>query len=342
MIILIERIGDFLECDSGLSSQIDNYLKEREFNGAILVGKNDCIIIKKGYGMANFEHGVPNTAQTKYRIASISKQFTAVAILLLEEKELISVTDPISKYLADFPNGENITIHHLLTHSSGIPNFTRLPDFNETKGNYSSLIQTIDRFKYKPLEFMPGQQFNYCNSGYILLAHIIEVVSESLFEDFLTQNIFLPLNMKNTGHDNHKTILKNRAAGYEFDGTLVNVDFIDMSIPKGGGSLYSTVEDLYLWDQSLYIDRILSRNSLQKMYTLHIGDYGYGWFLDNVEINNIPRKRIYHSGGIFGFGNEFHRYVDNRVVVIMSANVIKDNLYPLSMDIATLLFEDTI
>lgn len=323
-----------------LYSQLDCYLISKNFNGSVLIGSKGQILINKGFGMANFEHDVQNTTKTKYRVASISKQFTATAILLLEEKELINLFEPISKFIPNFPNGDIITIHHLLTHSSGIPNFNQFPDFGQTKGSFSTLLQTIERFKYKPLEFSPGTQFSYCNSGYILLAHLIEIISETSFEEFLNEHIFLPLNMHDTGHDNHKNILKNRAAGYELQERLMNVDFIDMSIPKGSGSLYSTVEDLYLWDRSLYTEKILKTNSLQKMFSLNIGDYGYGWFLDRVDINNQSRKRIHHSGGIFGFQNQIHRYVDNDIVIIMSSNIGTSELYPLCMELASIVFNE--
>lgn len=320
---------------------MDNHIQSRNFNGSILVGKKGQILLAKGYGIANFEHDIPNKSTTKYRVGSISKQFTSTSILLLEERGLLQVDDAISKYIPDFPNGDAITFHHLLTHSSGIPNFIRFPDFADIKGNYSSLVSTIDRFKHKPLEFSPGTTFNYCNSGYILLAHIIELTTGDSYEHFLYNHIFSPLSMHNTGLDDYKTILKDRASGYEMtDNQMKNSEFIHMSIPKGAGSIYSTVEDLYLWDRSLGTNKILNTSSLEKLFTSYIDNYGYGWYIDQLSIKNKLRKRIHHSGGIFGFQNQLHRYADDDIVIIISSNIGTSDIYPLSVELASYLFEE--
>lgn len=324
-----------------LQSTIDDHIQSRNFNGSVLVGKKGQVLLSKGYGMANFEHDIPNTSTTKYRVGSISKQFTSTSILLLEERELLHVGDAISKYIPDFPNGDAITIHHLLTHTSGIPNFNRIPDFTDIKGNYSSLVSTIDRFKHKPLEFTPGTKFNYCNSGYILLAHIIELITGDSYDHFLDNNIFLPLHMQNSGLDDYKTVLKNRASGYEIvDNQMKNSEFIHMSIPKGAGSIFSTVEDLYLWVQSLITDKILNKSSLEKLFTSYLDNYGFAWYIDQISIKNKLRKRIHHSGGIFGFQNQLHRYADDDIVIILSSNIGTSDIYPLSVELASYLFEE--
>jgi len=155
--------------ESKVDEYIGAYLKMERFSGSVLIAKDEEILLKKGYGMANYEHDVPNTPYTKFRLGSITKQFTSMSIMQLQEKGLLNVNDPIKKYITDYPDGEKITIHHLLTHTSGIPNFTSFPNYRETMMLLSPAEKTIERFKDKPLEFMPGEKYKYSNSGYILL-----------------------------------------------------------------------------------------------------------------------------------------------------------------------------
>lgn len=297
---------------------INAYMKIGKFSGSILIAKNGKILLSKGYGMANFELDVPNIPKTKFRLASITKPFTAMAIMQLQEKGLLSVDGRINKYLPDYPEtGEDITIHHLLTHTSGIPDFTDFPEYATMMKFPCSIEKTIEKFKDKPLEFTPCEKFSYSNSGYILLSAIIEKLSKISYEEYIKREIFQPLNMENSGYDHHRTLLKNRASGYSLIGDkLINADYYDMSIPSGAGGLYSTVEDMFLWDQALYTEKLVKKTSLEKMFTPFKANYGYGWFI-NKKFN---RKCISHGGGVNGFSTYIARYVDDRLVIVVLSN----------------------
>jgi CubicO group peptidase (beta-lactamase class C family) len=303
-------------------------------NGTVLVGLEGRILFSKGYGKANFEHEIPNETQTKFRIGSITKQFTAMAIMMMEEAGLLHVHDPISEYVPDYPNGDKITIHHLLTHSSGIPSFTSFPDYLEMMALPSSIPETVDRFSGKPLVFEPGEKFDYCNSGYLLLSHIIERVSNGTFEAYIEQEILKPLGLINTGHDHYKKILKNRASGYEMWGEILNATFIDMSIPSGAGAMYSTVEDLYIWTKALHSQSLMRKDSYEAMTSKQIDNYGYGIFIYEEEILNIPRKVIGHAGGVNGFLSECKYYSDEDLTVIVLTNMSTMQPGPISNRIA--------
>lgn len=336
------------ETYSRANDYMNNQTELGHFSGSILIAKQGKVILNKGYGMANLEHAIPNTPQTKFRLGSTSKPFTALAILQLQEQGLLSIHDSIDRFLPDYPNGHKITLHHILTHTSGIPNFTQLPDYAEFKGVYSRPENTVKRFKNHPLDFAPGDQFKYSNSGYVLLAHIVEHISKEAFGDFLHKHIFEPLNMLHSACDNHKTILKNRASGYEVENhKVVNCEFIDMSIPTGGGGIYSTVEDLYLFDRGLYTNNIISTASLDLMHNSYVtapqysASYGYGWFITDDHFKDASRKRIGHGGGIYGFKSEFNRYVDEDVVVIVLSNLSITPKEKMAFDLAEIVLTET-
>lgn len=323
------------DIEAKIDEYISPYLKIGNFSGSILIAKEGRILLSKGYGMADLEHDVPNTPETIFRLGSVTKQFTSMAIMQLQEKGRLNVDDPIAKYLPTYPNGEEITIHHLLTHTSGIPNFTSFPDYEKTIMIPSPLEKTIQRFKDKPLEFTPGEKFKYSNSGYILLGYIIEKVCGTSYEEFLEENIFQPLNMMNTGYDHHHTLLKHRASGYSIGGGgLTNAAYIDMSIPHAAGALYSTVEDLYLWDRALYTEKLVKKSSLDKMFTPFKGNYAYGW---NV-LSLFDRKVITHGGGINGFRQNIARYVDDDVCIVVLSNIETAPVDKISMDLAAIVF----
>src|ERR1700752_1736699 len=272
----------------GATSKIDKILtfhtEQETFTGAVLVARNGEILLSQGYGWADRDNQIPNTPKTKYRLGSITKQFTAMAILILQTQGKLDVREPICRYLPECPDSwQEITIHHLLTHMSGIPDLTEFPDFHTFKAIPTTPEQTIVRFKDKPLDFPPGEKWNYSNSGYILLGTIIEQVSGQSYEMFLQQNIFDPLQMTNTGYDHNDDSL---AMGYTgVNSRWEKPDLIDMSLPYAAGGLYSTVEDLYRWDQALYTQQLVSHESLNLLFTPHAKiaafglGYGYGWFV---------------------------------------------------------------
>ena len=266
------------------AKQIDDlmgrYVDNGKFNGTVLVAENGKLIFKKGYGLANMEWNIPNTPDTKFRLGSLTKQFTAMLIMQLVEQGKLKLEGKITDYLADYPKaaGDKITLHHLLTHTSGIPNYSDLPDYRTFERNRYRPADFIKKFSDLPLEFEPGSAFAYSNSGYILLGAIIEKVTGKPYEKVLQENIFTPLQMHNTGYDVSYKVLPKRASGYErWNLVYENASYMDMSIPYAAGALYSTVEDLALWDQALYTDKLLSASSKAILFTPYKNGYAYGW-----------------------------------------------------------------
>lgn len=323
-----------------IAAKSDEYLRARaqgnNFMGAALIARDGKVLFAKGYGMANAEHGVPNTTRTKFRLGSITKQFTAASILQLEERGKLTTADPACKYIPDCPAAWNpITLHHLLTHTSGIWNFTSDPDYRRTWMLPSRPEKTLGRFREKPLEFEPGSQFRYSNSGYILLAVILEKVAGVPFEEFLDRNIFQPLGMKGSGHDTWAAILPNRASGYQIAaGKLIHAPYHDMTIPIGGGDLYSTVEDLLIWDHALYTEKVLSKKSLDKAFTPFKNNYGLGWAITTV----FGRRMIAHGGGINGFSTSINRFPEDRALVVVLSNVQDSPTGPMARDLGAILY----
>lgn len=324
--------------DKKVQKKVDEYLNARndQFSGSVLIARNGVILINKGYGMANYELSVPNTAKTRFRLGSITKQFTAAAILQLQEKGLLDLDAPLTRYLPDYPHGDLISIHQLLSHTSGIANYTDFPGFMDNLGAPTSVEKVIASFKDKPLASQPGQKFSYNNSGYLLLGHIIEKVSGQSYEDYLTEHIFTPLWMKDTGYDHTETVLQNRASGYtSLNGRqLCNASYMDMSNAYSAGALYSTVEDLYLWDRALYTGSVLSRESLSKMFAPGMGAYGYGWYIGQVS----GRRVVHHGGNINGFSTYIARYIDDDVLVIVLSNLERAPVTQISWDLGAIAF----
>lgn len=329
-----------------VTSEIDKYLNTAvdtgKFSGSILIARNGKVLMSKGYGMANRELNVPNTTQMKFRIGSLTKQFTAMAIMILQERGKLSVQDSVCKYMPDCPRGwAEITVHHLLTHSSGIQDLLSFPDFQQTMALPSPVDQTVKRFQNKPLDFKPGTKFKYSNSGYVLLGYIIERASGQSYEAYLKENIFEPLKMLNSGSDHNDLIIKNRAAGYtKRDGGIINAPYIDMSIPTGGGSLYSTVEDLFLWDQGLYTEKLVTKKSLAAMFTPYTtADWGdgaaYGWFIGK---DKSDHKYMGFLGGINGFAAQIMRYPDEKLLVVLLSNLSFAPVSDIESDLANIVF----
>jgi CubicO group peptidase (beta-lactamase class C family) len=312
--------------DLDLAAKAEAYIRAARIQGSVLLAKNGRVILAKGYGLANIELDVPNTSATIFRLGSITKQFTAAAVLQLQEKGKLNVSDPISKYIPDTPAAWNgITIRHLLTHTSGIPSYTDEAGYQAHMREQSGApLDFINRFRDRPLEFTPGEKFHYDNSGYFLLGVIIERTSGMKYEEYLQRNIFQPLDMTATGYDWPATVLKNRASGYSKDegGKVVNADYLDMGQPYAAGSLYSTVLDLYKWDRALYTTKVLSARSLEAAFTPGKFDwaegikYGYGWGIAQVH----GHKTVGHGGGINGFSTVIWRAIEEDAVSIVLSN----------------------
>jgi CubicO group peptidase (beta-lactamase class C family) len=300
--------------------------KYRVFNGSALVAENGKIIYKGAFGMAHMEWGIPNAPDTKFRLGSITKQFTAMLALQLVEQGKIKLDGKVSDYLPEYRKdiGDKVTVHHLLTHTSGIPSYTSQPGFFENVSrNPYKVADFVKKYASGDLEFEPGSKYSYNNSGYFLLGAIIEKVSGKSYEQALKDNILDPAGMKNTGYDHYGPILPKRAAGYvkTADG-YNNAPYLDMSIPYAAGSMYSTVEDLYLWDQALYTDKLLSAQSKELMYKPFLEDYAYGWVVSNAsfKVNDQPVQIIRHGGGINGFSTIIARFPKEKNMIVLLDN----------------------
>lgn len=332
----------FLFGQNNYSDLADKYIQAQvninDFSGTVLITKNNQVIIKKAYGLADREWNINNTIDTKFRIGSITKQFTAASILLLEEKGKLSVDDKLSKYFPDFPKGDSITIHLLLCHRSGIGDYTNDERFDTlSKFRYSTDFM-VSYIKKLPFEFFPNSNYSYCNSNYYLLGCIIEKLSGLSFHDFVKQNILVPLDMKNTSVEILEEIVDKRAKGYERtkDG-YINEGYYSMELLYSAGAMYSTIEDLYNWDIAMKKGTLLSNGSMKKMftpYTLNETHYGYGSVIDTFQ--NHPR--IWHSGGGFAFNSNIDRFpVNNICVVVLSNN--QSNAEGISKGLSAIMFD---
>ncbi len=297
---------------------LNRELKAETFMGSVMVARSGKINFIKGYGLANREHAVPNAPNTKFRLGSIAKQFTAVSILKLQEQGKLSLDDPVSKYEENCPEGWSaIKIHHLLSHTSGIPSYTSFADYFYTKKFHWPPGKMIQRFRDKPLEFRPGEGFKYSNSGYFVLGYIVEQSSGKCYEDYLKENIFDPLGMANSGYDHFEFILPHRAAGYCRDGAgWKNSAYVDMSVPYAAGALYSTAEDFFLWYQCWREQKILSKSSWKALTTPSANHHGFGVFI----LARFGHRVLEHGGSINGFNTFMSWYPDADLFICAFGN----------------------
>jgi len=314
-----------------INEKTDNYLKqyfkENDPGGAVLIAKNNKIIYKKGFGIADLEMNVANNPATVFRLGSITKQFTAIAILQLVEKGKLSLQDSIQKFITDFSSkGHPITVEHLLTHTSGIKEFLTMDHSDPfVLRREFSPKEIIDFFMDEPLEFIPGSKYSYSNSGYIILGYIIENITGEPYAKYIGENLLQPSGMKNTYYADYRAVIPFRAKGYQvWNGKYGNSEFISMSIPYSAGGLLSTVEDLFLWHNALHNNQLLKKDLLEKAFTpykLTNGDnapYGFGWFLNN-EI--AGKKTIEHSGRISGFNTTQIFIPEDNIFVAVLMNI---------------------
>lgn len=316
---LVGQMAPVGQVSPGLAEQIDAYLRSLveggAFSGAVLVAKDGQVLLSQGYGKASYQPDLPATAQTRFRLASVTKQFTALGILILAAQGKLNPLDSICVYLADCPPAwQPVTVHQLLNHTSGIPDYTDFLDFADYETTQVTPDQLIARFRDLPLAFAPGSLYDYCNSNYLLLAVIIERVAGRPFGDFLQDRIFAPLGMANSGLDPGDGSPLGGTRGY------VGVDQpaipINTSTLFGAGDLYSTVEDLYRWDQALYTEQLLPAKWRDLMFTPGFQDYGYGWVIRDWN----SHKRIAHQGNMSGASTFIARYPADRLTVIVLSN----------------------
>src|SRR5271170_1807320 len=249
---------------SRLDQVVQSYVTDKTFMGSVLVARGDQVLLSRGYGSANLEWNIPDAPNTKFRLGSLTKQFTAASILLLEERGKLKTGDLVKKYIPDAPAAwDKITIFNLLTHTSGIPNFTSFSDYPSHEPFAATPEQVVAWFRDKPLDSQPGEKWSYSNSGYVLLGDLIEKISGDSYEKFLQENVLTPLGMKDTGYDSNSAIIPRRAAGYAPSANgPVNAGYINMTVPLSAGALYSTTHDLLIWEQGLFGGKLLSAGSL--------------------------------------------------------------------------------
>jgi CubicO group peptidase (beta-lactamase class C family) len=344
-----EKIADF----PALGEIVDRTMEP--FNGkdsvpgiAVLIAKNGKILYEKGYGNANIEKAIPVSPDTKFRIGSITKQFTAASILRLQEQGKINVNDKLSQYIPDFPRGNEVTIYQLLTHTSGIHSYTNRDDFNSriiSPVSDTSLIKLIESGGF---DFDPGESISYSNSGYFILGYLVSKISEKSYSNYLSDEFFKPLGMKNTGVYINTNRPANEAIGYAFEnGNLVKPPDWDMTWAGGAGAIYSTVNDLFIWNEAVFNGKVLNAASLKMAFTqakLNNGQqasgmaYGFGWMLPSYR----GMKFIAHGGGLDGFLSYLLRQPEENITICVLTNASPpyQNFDPsmISMELAEYIF----
>lgn len=304
-----------------ISDAIDAHIRQyQSFSGTVLVAQRSSILFRKAYGCANYEFEVLNELATRFPIASNTKLFTAVAIMLLQEKGMLGVHDPVEKYVPGFL--KTVTIHHLLTHTSGVPNYYKCWD---SICRCKDLTQMMDTIKTWPLEFEPGSRYCYSNTGYLILAHIIETISGATYETFLQEQIFNPLGMYSTGSICSEQVITRKASGYQIKNSVFyNAPSITHPITLlGNGDLYSTADDVHIFMQALFSGAIINQESLDSLISRHVlmdgseeRAHGYGCFID---IRN-GKQIVEYSGSLVGFLSRLVHIVDDNLTVIMLTN----------------------
>ncbi|MDL2145021.1 serine hydrolase domain-containing protein [Flavobacterium tructae] len=341
----------FLIACSGLSAQsletkidqlIASKLKPENPGAVFLAVKKGKVVYRKAFGMANLEMDVQMKPESVFEIGSMTKQFTAVAVLMLAEQRKLKLDDEITKFIPDYPtNGNKITLHHLLTHTSGIKDFTGMKAIKDIARRDLSPKELVDFFKNEPVDFKPGEQYRYCNSGYVLLGYIIEIASGQTYEEFVTQHIFKKIGMENTYYASHDKMIKNRASGYRDRNGFSNVNYISFSIPYASGSIMSNVDDLWKWQNAVKSNALLSPAFTVKAFTNYQLnnktniDYGYGWHLEKVK-----NKMVYeHGGSIFGFKSMGIYEPTEQVYVVGLSNCDCNSPTAITKEIASLLID---
>ena len=309
--------------DTAMKTRLDqvasSYTTNNAFMGTVLVVDGDKVLLDKGYGMANLEWSIPNEPDAKFRLGSLTKQFTATLVLLLQQNGKLNINDVVSKYVADCPKAwETITLANLLGHTSGIPNFTDMKEFGVWRMSTHTTEEELAFFREKPLDFEPGSKFAYSNSNFEVLGAVIEKVSGKKYSDLLHERIFVPLEMNDSGLDTDELILPKRAQGYTPGPKgLVSARSESMTVPWAAGSIYSTTGDLLKWERGLFGGKVLSAESLRLMTTPGKGNYGLGVFIADKD----GVKLVSHGGGIEGFNTNLMYAPERRIAVIVLGNV---------------------
>ena len=343
-VFFITYLFFIIGCASGqdekekIEALMNAYVQQNSFNGSVLVAQRGTIILNKGYGFRNVADKIPNDEQSIFQIGSITKQFTSAIILKLQEEKRLSVSDKLSKYFPAYPKGDSITIEQLLTHTSGVYNYTN-DSFFMANGitKPTSREQLMALFKDKPLDFSPGTQWNYSNSGYCLLGYIIEEVTKRPYYDAVRKYVFTPLQMAHTGFDFTHLKDPSKATGYFKVDEKENppAPIVDSSVSFAAGAIYSTTGDLYKWHTALERNAILSKSQQEKAYTSVKNHYGYGWGIDSID----GKRRVAHSGGIPGFITHIARMPEDDVCIILLSNSMTSKLQDITNSIFAILYK---
>ncbi len=308
-----------------------------QFAGVVLVASGDAIHLRQGFGFADREWQIAHRIESKFRLGSLTKQFTAAAILQLMEKGALSLDDPIARHYSAAPTAwRDVRLIHLLTHTSGIPSYTSQPGFFEKDALFEHTPEEIIALtRDLPLLFQPGETFKYNNGGYVLLGHIIECLTGQTYEAYLQQNLLGPLGLDDTGYEHTAALISFRARGYRFaSGGVENAGFIAMSVPHAAGSVYSTADDLLAWLKALKQARPISASSVALM----IQDYGQGYGMGFAVQSQFGRRHLVHAGGINGFSVVLSHYPDSDTTFIVLANIQGAPVQKIARDLAALYF----
>ena len=338
-------VGLTISSLSAYADKIDDYLKaqmeKRHIPGVSVAVVQDGKVVKaQGYGLANVELSVAATESTVYELASVTKQFTATGVMMLVEEGKLKLEDKITKLLPNLPpTWEGVTVKHLLNHTSGIKSYTSLPNFEKTLRKDFTKEELLKLILDAPLEFKPGEKWNYNNTGFFLLGMLIEKVSGKSYGEFLKERIFQPLGMTSTRVNSFQEIIKNRATGYTWAGTeLHTAEYVSPTQPFSAGALVSTVQDMAKWDAALATTQLLKKSSLEQMWTatkLNDGknaDYGFGWAVETSHGHRL----VQHGGGINGFSTQISRYRDDKLTLIVLTNSDNGNAGALAQGMAAL------
>lgn len=338
----------FLLCSASATAQdtarMSAVVKARfahdHFMGSALVAKNGTVLFAESAGWANLEWKIAHTPETKFRIGSVTKQFTAACVLLLAERGKLAIDDPLGKFIPSAPEAwKPVTLRQLLSHTGGIPNFTEDPGYEMNRLRPETPAQTMAHLAARPLDFPPGEKYKYSNTGYVLLGWVIEIASGQSYETFLRENIFQPLGMNDSGYDSSTAVIPQRAAGY-VPGPKgpANAPYIDMHVPYAAGAIYSTPADLLRWTEALFGGKVLSAASLEQMTTPVMHHYAFG-----LEVmTDKGRKVISHNGGIEGFNAQLNYYPESKVTVIVLANINGPTCTELANDLSALALGETV
>ncbi|WP_421418453.1 serine hydrolase [Pseudoalteromonas lipolytica] len=345
-IIIFTSLARSQDMQTEMAHFIQGFHDYKQFNGNVLVAKDGKVLFEKSYGYANFEWDIEHSEKSKFRIGSITKQFTAMLILQLAQQGKLKLDEPLATYLPDYRQdiAAKITLRQILNHTSGLSNYTQLKTFRDeySKNNYS-VDEFIRLLCSDDLLFEPGTEFRYSNSGYFILGAVIEKVTGQKYKDVLQKNILDPLGMNDTGYDSHNKIIKFRVSGYDNGLTgYSNTDYLDMSIPYAAGSMYSTARDLLKWDQALYSDKLLNKEYKKQMY--HVSEqrnYALGWEVTNLDKSTYgkPLTCIQHGGGINGFNAFISRIIEDKLLVIILNNTGGAPLTPMTNGLLAIYYD---